>query len=83
MRNRRLPSEESEFRYWAFQTYYHKAFALELDLDIRFAKAIIASAQPVRNPAIRAAWAAQMEQIKADKKRGEPLTERRESCQDQ
>ena len=45
-----LPAEvEDKLRLRAFHVFYDKAFADEPDLTVRFAKAIIASAAPVRN----------------------------------
>ena len=40
---------EDEFRLWSFHIYYQKSFAAEIDLTLRFAKALIASSQPIRD----------------------------------
>lgn len=38
---------EDDLRWFAFQVYYHRSFSTELDLTVRFVKAIAASAQPI------------------------------------
>ena len=40
---------EAKFRVWSFHVYYEKSFASEPDPTLRFAKAIVASAQPIRD----------------------------------
>jgi len=40
---------EAKFRVWSFHVYYEKSFASEPDLTLRFVKAIVASAQPIRD----------------------------------
>jgi hypothetical protein len=39
---------EARLRLWAFHVYFDEAFATEPNHALRFAKAIIASAQPIR-----------------------------------
>ena len=41
--------KESAFRVWAFRLYYLRLFRSEIDLDLRFAKALLASAAPIRD----------------------------------
>ena len=40
---------EDKFRVWSFGVYYQKTFAEEPDLMLRFVKALVASAQPIRD----------------------------------
>ncbi len=40
---------ESKFRVWSFGIYYHRSFASEPDLTLRFAKALLASLRPIRD----------------------------------
>ena len=40
---------EDKFRVWSFGVYYQKTFAEEPDLTLRFVKALVASAQPIRD----------------------------------
>jgi len=40
---------EDKFRVWSFGIYYQKTFAEEPDLTLRFVKALVASAQPIRD----------------------------------
>lgn len=40
---------ERQFRVWSFRVYYDKLYATETDNTLRFAKAIIASSQPIRD----------------------------------
>lgn len=47
---------EAEFREWSFHVYYKRSFASEMDLTIRFCKAIIASAEPIHDRAKVLAW---------------------------
>ena len=52
-----LPAEvEDELRLRAFRVFYDKAYAEEPDLTLRFAKAIIASAGPILDPAAAMEW---------------------------
>jgi hypothetical protein len=40
---------EDRFRLWSFHIYYQKSFADEMDATVRFARALIASSQPIRD----------------------------------
>lgn len=40
---------EAKFRFWSFRIYFHRRFAKETDPALRFAKALIASCQPIRD----------------------------------
>ena len=47
---------EDDFRLWSFHVYYNKSFADELDLTVRFAKALMASVQPIRDRSLVEEW---------------------------
>ena len=47
---------ESRFRLWSFRVYYDKTFANEIDPVLRFAKALIASSQPIRDRRLVIEW---------------------------
>ena len=47
---------EQAFRVHAFLTFYHGSFSVELDAVQRFAKALVASVAPIRDPAAVIAW---------------------------
>ncbi|HRX85970.1 MAG TPA: hypothetical protein P5572_13205 [Phycisphaerae bacterium] len=47
---------EARFRVWSFSVYYRKLFAGELDPVVRFAKALRASCQPIRDRSLVYAW---------------------------
>lgn len=47
---------ESRFRLWSFRVYYDKTFANEIDPVLRFAKALIASCQPIRDRRLVIEW---------------------------
>jgi hypothetical protein len=47
---------EDKLRLRAFHVFYDKAFANEHDLSVRFVKAIIASAGPVRDREALTEW---------------------------
>ena len=47
---------ESKFRVWSFGIYYHRMFAGESDLTLRFAKALLASLQPIRDRKLLIEW---------------------------
>ena len=40
---------EDKFRIWSFYIYYRKSFRNERDPLLRFVKALVASAQPIRD----------------------------------
>lgn len=40
---------EDKFRTWSFYIYYRKSFRNERDPLLRFVKALVASAQPIRD----------------------------------
>ena len=40
---------EEKFRVWSFGIYYRRTFAGESDPTLRFAKALLASLQPIRD----------------------------------
>ena len=40
---------EDKFRLWSFHVYYERSFASEIDPVLRFAKALIASTQPIQD----------------------------------
>ena len=50
---------EGKFRLWSFHIYYQRSFANERDLLARFVKAILASAQPIRDRQLVLDWYAQ------------------------
>ena len=50
------PSIESRFRLWSFRVYYARTFAAEMDLTLRFAKALVASCQPIRDRRLVHEW---------------------------
>jgi transposase-like protein len=41
---------------WSFRVYYNKPFASEADPTLRFAKALIASCQPIRDRRLVYEW---------------------------
>ena len=47
---------EAKFRVWSFHVYYEKSFASEPDLTLRFAKALAASSQPIRDRRLVYDW---------------------------
>ena len=47
---------EDQLRLRAFRVFYDKAFADEPDMTVRFAKAVIASAGPIRDPRAVLDW---------------------------
>ena len=47
---------QAAFRVHAFLTFYHGSFSVELDAVERFAKALVASVAPIRDPAAVIAW---------------------------
>lgn len=47
---------EAPFRVWSFHVYYEKSFAGEPDPTLRFVKALVASAQPIRDRGAVVAW---------------------------
>jgi hypothetical protein len=49
MAKRRWKEIEDKFRLWSFHIYYERSFANEIDPTLRFVKALIASAQPIRD----------------------------------
>lgn len=53
---------EDKFRAWAFHVYYQKLFATERDPDMRFVKAIVRSAAPMRHPELLSQWHAKPEE---------------------
>jgi len=54
---KQLPAEvEDKLRLRAFHVFYDRGFADEHDLTVRFAKAIIASAGPVRDREALMEW---------------------------
>ena len=56
MSDRQWQRIEDAFRVWSFHVYYEKSFASEPDLTLRFVKAIVASAQPIRDRRAVIAW---------------------------
>ena len=40
---------EADFRLWSFHVFYRKTYAGEPDSEMRFAKALVASCQPIRD----------------------------------
>ncbi len=47
---------ESDLRLFAFQVHYARTFADEKDAVKRFARSLLASMAPIRNPAAVVAW---------------------------
>jgi hypothetical protein len=47
---------ESRFRLWSFRVYYDQTFAKEADPVLRFAKALIASSQPICDRLLVIEW---------------------------
>ena len=56
MADEQWESIEDEFCVWSFHVYYEKSFASEADLVLRFVKAIVASAQPIRDRRLVYDW---------------------------
>ena len=48
--------EEDRFRLWAFHIYYRRSFREERDRLLRFIKALLASARPIRRPDLLDVW---------------------------
>ena len=47
---------QEKFGYYAFRVYYLKTFAGENDNDVRFVKALLASARPIRDSSLVVQW---------------------------
>ncbi|MCC7409981.1 MAG: hypothetical protein IT442_18085 [Phycisphaeraceae bacterium] len=65
---------EGRFRLWSFRVYYAKTFANEVDPVLRFAKALIASCQPIHDRQLVIAWNRQrLERYRRKKAREQKL----------
>lgn len=63
---------EGRFRLWSFRVYYNKSFATEPDPTLRFAKALIASCQPIRDRRLVYEWHRKQLERHRRRSRGRP-----------
>jgi len=66
---------ERRFRLWSFRVYYNKCFATESDPTLRFAKALIASCQGIRDRRLVYEWNRRQRDRHAGRSRSRRKTE--------